>query len=342
MTSENNQPVVIVQDGQAELIPFVEGDQWRRAIYAWVAGKKPNTQRAYLRIVGDFFQFANVTPDTVTPDMVTAWKLHLASIGRKDSTIAQRVAGLSSCFAHLVKHGLLARNPVDLVERKDLDVSPYGNARPLTMTDFTKIWAQLDETTASGALYRALFLTYVLTGRRRSEVLDLHGRDLQVDGDQVWYRYRGKGGKQPRKVLPPAAWREIQNYLRVTGRELQDDQPVFAPTQPTGSYVTGRGEYVERTAGHRVSGTAVQDALKRAAERAGVNPDRVTLHGMRHLSASIHFAVHGGDVVGVKNHLDHSSLAVTDIYLQSMGTGDKTHYDDMAAMLFGAVDLANK
>ena len=150
---------------------------WQRAYTIWLSGKRPNTRRAYARIVADFFQYANVPPAGVTGDMVNAWKLHLQSLGRRDTTIAQRLAGLSSFFNHLQrKAGLIDRNPVDMCERGDLDDSPYGNARPMTMTDFQAIWNELDPATPAGAMYRALFLGYTLTGKRRTELLRLHGR----------------------------------------------------------------------------------------------------------------------------------------------------------------------
>ena len=82
----------VYDEGQGELIPYAESDEWRRAYAVWLAGKRPHTRRAYERIVFDFLQFANVPPAAVTGDMVNAWKLHLQSLGRADTTIAQRLA----------------------------------------------------------------------------------------------------------------------------------------------------------------------------------------------------------------------------------------------------------
>ena len=180
--------------GQDQLIEYVSDDAWQRAAAVWLLGKRPHTRRAYGRIVADFFQFANVTPAEVTGDMVNAWKLHLQSLGRRDTTIAQRLAGLSSYFSHLQrKAALIDRNPVDMCERGDLNDSPYGNARPMTKADFQAIMNELDPTTAAGSMYRALFMAYALTGKRRTELLRLHGRDLSIDGSKVTYRVTTKG-----------------------------------------------------------------------------------------------------------------------------------------------------
>ncbi len=329
---------------QGELLPYSDGDEWRRAYAVWLAGKRANTRRAYERIVFDFLQFANVPPAMVDGDMVNAWKLHLQSLGRKDTTIAQRLAGLSSFFDHLHrKAGLLPSNPVDRVERRDLDDSPYNNARPMTMQDFNAIWAELDPTTPAGAMYRAIFLGYTLTGKRRTELLHLHGRDLSIEGDTVTYRVTTKGGKAERRTIPPMVWQAIQHYLKVAGRTIPpaDDEPLFVATHATAGYVDGRGQWVDRTAGDALSGTAAAEALKRAAERAGVNPKRVTIHGMRHLAAKLWKKAHGKDTRGLQQFLGHSSIATTQIYDEVMSGDERTDYLAMAAALFAGAEMAH-
>ena len=335
----------IYDERQGELIPYAESDEWRRAYAVWLAGKRPHTRRAYERIVFDFLQFANVPPAGVTGDMVNAWKLHLQSLGRADTTIAQRLAGLSSFFNHLHrKAGLLPSNPVDRVERGDLDDSPYGNARPMTMQDFNALWAELDPGTPAGAMYRALFLAYTLTGKRRSELLRLHGRDLSIDGDKVTYRVHTKGGKAERRTIPPAVWQAIRHYLSTAGRTVPpaDDEPLFVATHTTAGYVDGRGQWVDRAGvgESAVSGTAVAEALKRAAERAGVNPQRVTIHGMRHLAAALWKKAHGNDIRGLQSFLGHSNVATTQVYDEVMSSDERTDYTAMAAALFAGADMA--
>lgn len=327
----------LVQYGQDELIPFEDSPAWRRAYVVWLAGKRQNTRKAYGRIVADFFQFANVAPADVTGDMVNAWKLHLQSCGRRDTTVAQRLAGLSSFFNHLVKTGLVGSNPVHMVERRDLDDSPYGNARPMTMADFTAIWEAIDGTTPTGAMYRALFIGYALTGKRRSELLRLHGRDIDIDGDAVWYRVAMKGGKTERRRMPTVVWQAIRHYLTVAGRTIPpgEDEPVFVATHTTAGYIDGTGRYIARAAGEALSGSAAAEAMKRAAIRAGVNPDRVTIHGMRHLSARLWKQAHGNDIRGLQLFLGHANVATTQVYDDAMNSDEATDYDAMAAALFG-------
>lgn len=324
---------------QYELIEYVADDDWRRAMTIWLSGKRSHTRRAYGRIIADFFQFVNVPPAEVTGDMVNAWKLHLQALGRSDTTIAQRLAGLSSFFGHLQrKAALIDRNPVDMVERGDLDDSPYGNAKPMTKADFRAIMGEFDPTTPSGAMYQALFLTYALTGKRRTELLRLRGRDLSIDGDAVTYHVTTKGGKGQRRTIPAAAWAAIRHYLEVAGRDCPPtgDEPLFMATRPTADYIDGHGRYIRRRVGEPLSGTAATEAMKRAAARAGVDPRRVTIHGMRHLAASLWKAAHGNDIRGLQSFLGHSNVATTQIYDETVFSDERTDYNAMAEALMAA------
>ena len=89
-----------------------------------------------------------------------------------------------------------------------------------------------------------------------------------------------------------------------------------------------------------VSGTAVSEALKRAAERAGVNPQRVTIHGMRHLAAALWKKAHGNDIRGLQSFLGHSNVATTQVYDEVMSSDERTDYTAMAAALFAGADMA--
>ena len=340
-TEQRVSQVTIYQ--QEDLLPYADAADWRRAYAVWMSGKRPHTRRAYARIVADFLQFANVPPAEVTGDMVNAWKLHLQSLGRKDTTIAQRLAWLSSFFDHLQrKVNLIDRNPVDMCERRDLDDSPYGNARPMTMADFRAIWNELDPGTPAGAMYRALFLGYTLTGKRRSELLRLRGKDLSIDGDNVTYRVTTKGGKTERRTIPPAVWSVIRQYLTVAGRAVPpaDDEPLFMANHATAGYVDADGRYIQRVAGQPVSGTAAAEALKRAAARAGVNPDRVTIHGMRHLAAKLWKDAHGKDIRGLQMFLGHANVATTQVYDEALSSDERTNYGLMAEALLAGVEMA--
>ena len=84
--------------------------------------------------------------------------------------------------------------------------------RGLTATEIKKL---LDAIPCNpvGLRDRAIILTLTLTGRRRTEVLNLKAGDLTQDGDAVLFSYRGKGGKQGKREMPQPAFWAIQQAL---------------------------------------------------------------------------------------------------------------------------------
>ena len=59
--------------------------------------------------------------------------------------------------------------------------------------------------TLKGRRDLAIVLTLVLTGRRRSEVVNLTAGDIAFDDSAAFYRYIGKGGVRGRRELPRPA-----------------------------------------------------------------------------------------------------------------------------------------
>src|ERR1700741_645277 len=111
--------------------------------------------------------------------------------------------------------GAVTSNPCDALERPK--VNP-ALARGLSAEQVRTLLAVIPETPA-GLRDRAIFLTLVLTGRRRSEVLNLRACDLVVEGETVFYQYRGKGGKRGRRELPRPAYEAIMRALAAFGKD---------------------------------------------------------------------------------------------------------------------------
>jgi integrase/recombinase XerD len=166
--------------------------------------------------------------------------------------------------------------------------------------DIRRLLAVIPDTRV-GLRDRAIVLTLTLTGRRRSEVMNLRAGDLSFEGSTVFYAYRGKGGKQGRRELPQPAYEAIVAWLASVGRELV----MMAPDEslwpgPNGAGIT--------------SGTFYTN-LRRYLRLAGLPPSGV--HIFRHSAAKLRRDA-GESVEDVSRFLDHSSLAVTTTYLRRL------------------------
>jgi integrase len=151
-------------------------------------------------------------------------------------------------------------------------------------------------------------LTLTLTGRRRSEVINLKAGDLEL-GDVVYYTYRGKGGKRGRRELPQPAFQAIQKALAASGKDLSTMTPDEALWPSSADKSRG------------VTSGTFYGNLRKYLKAAGLPPSGV--HIFRHSAAKLRRDA-GETVEEVSSFLDHSSLAVTSVYLRRLeGVQDK-------------------
>ena len=114
---------------------------------------------------------------------------------RSSATVGARIACLSSYYRFLIRMQAASANPCDALERPK---GVQSVARGLGAEEVRRLLAVVPDTVA-GRRDRALLLAFILTGRRRSEVIGLTAGDISVEGETAFYSYRGKGGKVGRR-----------------------------------------------------------------------------------------------------------------------------------------------
>jgi integrase/recombinase XerD len=310
----------------------IERDPYQAAMLTWLEGKAENTRRSYMAGLRDFLDYTGEHPSEAEPLDVAGWKEDLKGRGLADATVAQRLSAVSSYYTYLVKQGIQDRNPVDAVGRNDLEVNPYERAHKLPLQAFRRILDVIPTGTEIGARDRALLLFYVLCARRRSEVVGLRAQDLRIEAGKVTYRARLKGGKTKWKELPPPVWEAIRHYLDLAGRDPKGDDPIFTPTTDAGQYLRDYYGAPEPEGPEPLTGEAVAQALKRHAAAAGLDPDAVTVHSLRHLGAEL-FKEASGDLRETQYFLDHARLETTAIYMKQLTGEEHRHWQAMANAL---------
>jgi integrase len=164
--------------------------------------------------------------------------------------------------------------------------------------------------TVRGRRDRAILLTFVLTGRRRTEVLSLTAGDLAVEDGTAFYGYRGKGNKRGRRELPRPAYEAIVRSLADSGKEL----PTMAPDESL----------------WQISSGTFYGRFRRYLQAAGLQP--TGLHILRHSAAKLRRDA-GETVEQVSAFLDHSSLAVTTVYLRRLEGVEDHAWREVAAAI---------
>lgn len=114
---------------------------------------------------------------------------------------------------------------------------------------------------------RLVLLTLVTTGLRRSELIALDWRDMDLDGQHASLLVRhGKGDRSRRQPLPRALAEELRRERAM--RDPRPADPVFCGLE-----------------GGRLRAKVLAAIVSRATRRAGINK-HVTVHTLRHTAAT--------------------------------------------------------
>ena len=283
----------------------IDASAWERALYAFLAEKEKRsgsrrTVESYSRMLQHFFGRIGKTPDQVISPDVLAWAHGVGLSGREPSsvTVGARTACLSSFYKFLIRMGTMTGNPCDALERPKVQQSV---ARGYTALDVQKLLAVIPDTVA-GRRDRAIVLMLVLTGRRRSEVINLKAKDITIEDDRALYSYRGKGGKIGRRELPRPAFDAIVRSLADVEKQIEAMVPDESLWQ------AGAGE-------RGVTSATFYNRLRKCQRAAGLQGSGV--HIFRHTAAKLRRDA-GDSIESVSQFLDHSSLAVTTVYLRRL------------------------
>src|SRR3990167_2942236 len=228
---------------------------WAEAFELWLDSRRSeNTRRAYRGSCAAFLAFADKLPWEIHKADVARWMDELRKQGLSKSTLQVRVAAISSFY-------LYARDEYEVVNldgtisplhdsnpaaAKSLrvKVNPYGKARYLNTMEARALLRAIPRNTVQGLLDYALFLFYLATGRRNSEVRTLKCEAFEGSGDgenggrqfggrqfggRVWYRWSGKGKSDKRYECPLPVWQAINAYLKAAGRleSIRSDEFIF-------------------------------------------------------------------------------------------------------------------
>jgi integrase len=231
--------------------------------------------------------------EKLTPMVLQEYYSKKLATGLSASSVRYHYSILREALSHAVKWRLLNRNPADATE-------PPKRIKPqITFLTPENIPALIEA--IAGHKYAALFLTALYTGMRRSELVGMLWKDVDLErGYIILQRSRhlvpGEGyimketkSKKSRLIaIPPPLQIILSNSTRVNE---------FVFTQPDGNPVT--------------PDTASRSFTK-LAKAAGFHG--LTLHGARHTCATFLLA-QGVPDKAVQEQLGHSSIAVTkDIY----------------------------
>lgn len=286
-------------------------ESWAEKTTGALSYRRTELQHDKQASVRAFFSFSNKHPFVARPRDCLAWRRDLEK-NYKPNTVYARLSRLSSFYNWLLSDPVLGKqlrsNPVLLVRPKC--PLPYQAESNKSLTDdemkrfLAIIKKEADDGSVVGKRDYALLLLYFLSGLRRSEVISLRGKDVEVDGDKLIIKYRRKGGRYTgREVADIDVIESIQDYLTSSGR--------------TNVVGTGRPLWTRHDrAGHSGAPLTSHAFVKNLKSHAKVAKLKgFHLHQTRHTFARI-FAEDSGSMAETQEALDHVNVATTRAYVQ--------------------------
>ena len=308
----------------------------RNAVALWAEqNTRPETLarseklRDKVSAVTSLFDFSGRDPGEVTPEDVSRWRAWMEAKGLKPATVYARVSRVSAFYRWLMTDPQLSRfigsNPA--AQARPRYPRPYQSESTKALSDeeMNSLLAAAGRLAEGGSVVGkrdyALLLFYFLTGLRRSEVIGLRGKDLELKDGTLVIKYRRKGGKfTAREVSDPSAFEALKEYLAAAGREnvLGTERPLWTRHDRAGK------------PGAPLTSRAFVENLKGYAREAGVG--HIHLHQTRHTYARI-VAEETGSFLEAQEALDHENAATTRVYVQRITVKKDRHGGKVSARI---------
>jgi integrase/recombinase XerD len=262
-------------------------------------GAAPLTLAAYQNDLSNLAGF--LAPGGLALEAADGERLHAylaspATARLTPRTLARRTSAMRQFYKFLLLEGVRQDDPT-----AQLDTPRLGRPLPKILSemeiksliDAAQSWPG-DEGIRLGCIVELLYAS----GLRVSELVTLPLAAARRD--PRFLIISGKGGKERVVPLSEPARAALRGYL-----ECRED---FLPdTRPSRWLFPSRGR-----AGHLTRQRTGQ-LLKELAVKAGLDPDRLSPHVLRHAFAS-HLLDHGADLRSVQQMLGHADIATTQIY----------------------------
>lgn len=260
-------------------------------------GLSAHTAAAYRR---DLSQYARHLESSGVEGLDSIEESHIAGFvawmrgqSWKPATVARKLAAVSGFHRFAVSEGLTARDPSVLVERPSRTAAL---PKALTVDEAIRLVEAPNPTERLGRRDAALLEFMYATGARVAETVSLDVDDVDFETSTV--RLTGKGDKQRVVPLGAPAVNAIAHYLP---KRLE----LARGSDPGAMFLNGRGG--------RLTRQGVFAIVRRTAQRAGIEPSRVSPHVLRH-SAATHMVEGGADLRSVQELLGHANISTTQVY----------------------------
>lgn len=270
-------------------------------------GIAKNSLLCYRRDLIDFQEFLvknKLAELELTDHHISDFIKDLAKSGLSARSINRKISSLKGYYSFLISENHTDYNPVLVI-----DLPKYHTGLPnfLSIEDISTLlqYCSQDKSPDGVRLNAMIHLLYA-SGMRVSELVSVKLADITSGNNfseiRKSFLIRGKGGRERIIVINVQAQEALRQYLKVRN--------IFCSTKSAKARL------------YLFSGSAAEGhmtrqnfalLLKKACTCAGLDPDNISPHTLRHSFAS-HLLEGGADLRVIQELLGHSDISTTQIY----------------------------
>jgi integrase/recombinase XerD len=266
-----------------------------------------NTIESYKRDLSAFI--ASKAVGDVTKADTSQIRKYISNLHREyaKSTISRHISAIRQFYVFLASESVISNNPARLIElpKKDKNLPKFLTERELdNIREFAR-----EENSPMSKRFLVIFEILVGSGLRVSEVIGLKVNAIQkLDKNgrtNYFLMVKGKGGKERVTPLTSNTANSLEEYLGIIDYFLPSG---IKPQQNIWLFPSKK----KSKAGY-ITRQQAANIIKEFACKAGINPEKVSPHVLRH-SFATNILQKGMDIRVLQEILGHSDISTTQIY----------------------------
>lgn len=216
-------------------------------------------------------------------------------------SVKRKMSTMSKFFRHLTDQRFIEVNPAIDVERPKLTANE-GETAIISDDQARDLLEAPDTNTLKGKRDRAILETFLYHALRRSEVCNLHLKDIQEREGIKTFAVFGKGNKTRYVEISPSAIRRINDYLTALGNPTDPELALFRSMSNNG-----------KDTGRPLTPNAIYKLVIHYALKAGIDTSHFSPHSLR-ATAGTNALKNGVDIRKVQKWMGHANVQTTAMY----------------------------
>ena len=252
-----------------------------------LSAEKGRSEKTLASYASDLTHADTVLPNGLLNATENEIQDYLSALPDKASSIARKASALRGFYKFLMLEKIIDKNPT-----KNIELPKRARPLPKLLTsDEIELLISSAGDTKNATRLRAMIELLYASGLRVSELCEMPM--TSVLGDHLLIH--GKGAKERMVPMHDGAIHALQKWIELRG---DDDSKFVFPSPSKTGHITRDGFF---------------KILKKCAVLAGIEPNRVSPHVLRHSFAS-HLLAHGANLRAIQTMLGHEDISTTQIY----------------------------